>query len=970
MEYMALAIERDKSNLLKNARLKVSEWLDFENVKSNIRTTVYLEFSDSKKRQDLDHLYVIVPRSDFDRISFPTKDEIDEENRILKKKELSRMINIRGEYTKPIFVRNISQIRQNEEHILIRVDLEGSGTDDSGTRRFQFGFHIRNSFRKAPSLSRLFGSTWDWSYEAPISQLSMDENEFPEIVQIKTDLELWVMIEPRMYDSVSDLNIQSTRPFDRLVILPKDIAKKLERSPETLCMRWFFPDFSESGLGAEIIISKRRSDLEREKKYVGEINRDPNHFFSAVRQILSESRITCVDFEYISDRLEKSEFSSILEILFQLLYHRNDSALLRLEELVDILEHHQGLRYGRYYFQMFRLLHQMRTCEKVQDIIKPTIKKWLEDFTKEPEFTSKAILDLFNELIYLVDVMEQFYYYNTPEEKYLQKKEILMKIGKLRGIVEHRLINPESYILAEEILLKWEHLVEKEFEQLVGSQRLNVEVKTGKLLDSKCVHLIFDITNISDVPLVNLDTRLLPSEQYVVLEQEKEETTRRIRLTKSDERNKRVFSPEFVIYPKNSPHVMIQLEVKSFTEEGKKFTEVFDMEIELFHEDIEFKEIMQNPYIVGSPVKTRQMFYGREDVFEKIRRTIVGVSINQAIVYGQYRIGKTSVLYQLMNELRGKYVPVLVITHRLETGDSELLRFWSTQISKVIKDEKEKIPGIPEYEKLSNPYKGFQKYLEKIMDEIGEAKIIFMVDEYDLIDDLIQNGEISKEFFDLLDWMIKNDRVEPVMAGRLPMRNLKTEEWKKIARPFVQIRLSPLNRYDATKLIIEPVEDYMKYDDSAIERILRLTNCHPYLIQLCCHVLVNYHNSKKECLIGYYDVENCIPDIIELGSLGLEAMILADTIPEEQIVLRVMAAALKEQTSISEQQLVVRIREYNRQIEDRDVKNAILSLEEKEVIRSVTEELRRFKFVCDIFRYWIDAKMEPLRKDIPRNRYS
>ena len=102
--------------------------------------------------------------------------------------------------------------------------------------------------------------------------------------------------------------------------------------------------------------------------------------------------------------------------------------------------------------------------------------------------------------------------------------------------------------------------------------------------------------------------------------------------------------------------------------------------------------------------------------------------------------------------------------------------------------------------------------------------------------------------------------------------------------------------------------------------------------------------------------------MIELGGYGLEAMILADTAPSEQIVLRVMAAMLKEQTSITEQELVVMIRGYNSSLEDKDIKNAISRLEIKEVIRSTTEETRSFKFTYELSRYWIEAKMEPLRK--------
>jgi hypothetical protein len=315
-----------------------------------------------------------------------------------------------------------------------------------------------------------------------------------------------------------------------------------------------------------------------------------------------------------------------------------------------------------------------------------------------------------------------------------------------------------------------------------------------------------------------------------------------------------------------------------------------------------------------------------------------------------------------MNELKGKYIPALAITHELETGDSELLRFWSKQIALAVQDRKWKVPEIPDYEKASNPYREFQEFMDDIMEELGGAKIIFMIDEYDMIDDLIKRKEISEELFRILDWMIKHDRIELILAGRSSMDTLKVEKWKEIAPPFAQIELGTLDRDDAKRLIEEPIKDYFKYDDSAIEKIIRLTGCHPYLIQLCCSVLVNYHNSKGRSVLTYNDVEKCIPEILVTGKYGLDAMVLYDMIPKEQIVLRVMAVLLEERTSISEQELVVRIRGYNPCIEDKDIKDAISHLEKKRIIRATAEKMKDFKFTCELFKHLIHEEMAPLER--------
>jgi hypothetical protein len=977
MEYIALALESDQSHLLKKARLKISEWLDSERRGSHVVATVYLEFSDSGEQHKIDHVYVVVPEAYLERITFPGFQEIEEENSILEKRELSKKINIKNRFIPPISLKNVYKYKKSEEHGLIRIDLKEFEIDDTNTNRFQFRFYIKDSLRKNPSSSD--GPYWDWSYEAPMNPLVLGKDEFENITQIKMDLEFWVMIEPAMCESVSDLNIRSTRPFDRFVILPDNTAREFERDfikPKTLCIRWFFPGFSETGLSAGIMVDRKKSVMEMERKYTDKVNSDPNHFFCTVSDILNVSRITCIDFEFISARLETPEFSKILEILSQLLYHRDDHAYSRLEELVNIMEGYQDLKYGKYYFSMFNLLNQMRICKGVRDIFASHIRRSLNEFLNESEYINMIIHNLFKDFKLLIDLIEQFYYYSNPEDKYKQKKDILKELTRLRDIAEDKLINPESYLISEEILLRWERIVEEEIKQSVKPPELNVELKTRRLLDSERIHLIFDITNISDVPLVHLEASILPSEEYIIHEQKMGETTKRRLLTKSDdilksdESKERIFSPIFMISPKKSPNVSVRIEIDAVTEEEKKFIRVYDVEVELFSDHEDFRKIEQNPYIVGKPVKTQQMFFGRKDTFDQIRCTIAGVSVNQAIVYGQYRIGKTSVLYQLMNKLdeehsrlNEEYIPVLAITHGMDTKDSELLRFWSENISSAFRHKRREVPELPNYEESANPYRRFQEYVNEIMERLEDGKIIFLIDEYDLIDDLIQERKISMEIFQLLDWMIKHDKIELIIAGRSSMDALKTEKWKEIARPFVKIKLPPLDEESTRRLITEPVRESLKYDDSAIEKIIRLTNCHPYLTQLCCHVLVLYHNLKKKNVITYSDVENCIPEILDMGQYGFVAMILADTTPDEQIVLRAMVSGLRERTSISERELVVSIREYNPRISDENIREAISRLKEKDIIRSATEEMIRYKFICELFKYWVDLRMEPLSKN-------
>jgi len=72
--------------------------------------------------------------------------------------------------------------------------------------------------------------------------------------------------------------------------------------------------------------------------------------------------------------------------------------------------------------------------------------------------------------------------------------------------------------------------------------------------------------------------------------------------------------------------------------------------------------IPYNPYIVGNPIKTREMFFGREDDFQYVERKIGAARTNQVLVFcGERRSGKTSILFQILNGRLGeRFLPVLV----------------------------------------------------------------------------------------------------------------------------------------------------------------------------------------------------------------------------------------------------------------------------------------------------------------------
>ena len=64
--------------------------------------------------------------------------------------------------------------------------------------------------------------------------------------------------------------------------------------------------------------------------------------------------------------------------------------------------------------------------------------------------------------------------------------------------------------------------------------------------------------------------------------------------------------------------------------------------------------VATNPYIAGNPVGKSPAFVGREDVLREVLRILRSTSQNAITLFGQRRIGKTSVLQWLDSRLPGE----------------------------------------------------------------------------------------------------------------------------------------------------------------------------------------------------------------------------------------------------------------------------------------------------------------------------
>ncbi|MEQ8189465.1 MAG: CDC27 family protein [Candidatus Eremiobacterota bacterium] len=354
-----------------------------------------------------------------------------------------------------------------------------------------------------------------------------------------------------------------------------------------------------------------------------------------------------------------------------------------------------------------------------------------------------------------------------------------------------------------------------------------------------------------------------------------------------------------------------------------KNTDLTNVSIKLYSEE-EFQEI-DNPYSEGNIVKEPTMFYGRDELINKISSLILTSSLNQSfIIYGQMRSGKSSILYHLKRKIQDKAIVIdfsigdIINKFSLEIFLWKILEILEnfiedTEIDNSISSLNFQAPSLSDFK--HHPFEKFTHILNRFNRERKihpfwkDKPVVLMLDEFTYVYGEIIKGTIGENFMKSWKALFEQDCFSIVLVGQDVMPKFKQKFPNELA-VFKDERVNYLNRDSANKLIDEPVriggrKGKSRFIGKAIERIISLTAGNPYYIQMICNRLVQYMNRKKIIFASDMDVENIKNEMIKgTNSLGIDTFhnlirsgdVSQDAIPEEDALEVLKAIALGSKT--------------------------------------------------------------------------
>ncbi len=286
---------------------------------------------------------------------------------------------------------------------------------------------------------------------------------------------------------------------------------------------------------------------------------------------------------------------------------------------------------------------------------------------------------------------------------------------------------------------------------------------------------------------------------------------------------------------------------------------------------------IDNPYIVGQALTPYQeIFTGRQDISAQIEQLLVDPRCPPVFLYGQRRMGKTSLLNNIGRLLPSRVVPFFVdLQGAASAGHHAGFLFTLARQMRASAQKQRSLtfPALQREELDADPFIVFDEWLDKIEEILAqqpqeEFTALLMLDEIERLLRPFAEGRLSEDsVFGMLRHLVQHrPRFKVLLTAAHTPEEL--QQWATYLINFQIIHLEYFSFKEAQQLIEHPVKNFaLGYTSEATQRVFELTRGHPYFVQMLCRQLVDLKNTHEDSasrrLATLCDVETAATEAIK-----------------------------------------------------------------------------------------------------------
>lgn len=293
-------------------------------------------------------------------------------------------------------------------------------------------------------------------------------------------------------------------------------------------------------------------------------------------------------------------------------------------------------------------------------------------------------------------------------------------------------------------------------------------------------------------------------------------------------------------------------------------------------EAAELSQEIDSPYITGIPLTDQQViFVGRTDLSARIEQLLADRRRPPLLLYGQRRMGKTSLLLNLGRMLPTTIVPLFVDLQGAPSQANDhagfLYNLGRAMIDSANEQRQMLLPSLRRDELIQDPFTRFNEWLDEVEKVLGQNTALLLLDEFEALDHAFDENRFDPvRVLGMLRHLIQHrPRFKVLLAGSHTLDEL--QRWSSYLINVQVVKIGYLKEAEARQLVEHPVEDFtLRYEPAASQRVLDLTRGHPFLVQLLCEEIVALKNEQEPAqrrLARLTDVEAAVPEALDHGRL-------------------------------------------------------------------------------------------------------
>jgi MFS family permease len=344
--------------------------------------------------------------------------------------------------------------------------------------------------------------------------------------------------------------------------------------------------------------------------------------------------------------------------------------------------------------------------------------------------------------------------------------------------------------------------------------------------------------------------------------------------------------------------LLLELNNRRFQSVAVSWRQAIIAKMQQLAEKAEQQQEIHSPYITGLPLQTNQeLFVGREDISAKIENFLRSSNTPPLLLYGQRRMGKTSLLYNIGRLLPSTIIPLFVpcqgVIAKTQNTSDFFFQFAKQMINSAKQQRDLSLPKLTKQDLQQNPIMRFSEWLEEI--EQDSYTLLLMLDEFVELEKAFEQQRLEKT--QILGWL--RDQIEHhqslkiLFSGSYYFNELESY-WSNYLINVKTIHISYLQESEARQLIRYPIPNFnLHYTEEACQHILTLTCAHPALVQLMCDQIIQLKNQQvvsQRQLVEISDVEASVANVLEAGKFFFNEILQNQIGENERKILSILAS--------------------------------------------------------------------------------